>query len=391
MTLERNEQIVNNGMEGDQRMSFFYCVQFFVMFFFSHTVLSAADRFSVIVVDGNTGQVLYGINETAQRYPASLAKKMTLYMIFEALKNKKIALSTKFKVSERAQSQGPSKMGVRAGEYVSVEFIIKSLVVKSANDLAVVAAEGLAGSVENFAQKMTEKAKQLGMQQTIFKNPSGVNDQCTTDRRQVTTAKDMSILGISLYRDFPEYTSYFKLQYFTHNGKKIHNHNHMLGEIEGLDGIKTGFVNASGFNISTSTLRYDRLNKPHRLFVVVMGGKSWRSRDRQAEHYIELGFKKVGCPSVFNQPQDSVRQHIATQNLQAIEVSDSTQTHNEPKTLKSVLNQQFSPLKPGLSIKSRLSKEKRRYKSGLKFSKIKYSKQKKSQRTLKNLLEKKSK
>ncbi|MBP9752880.1 MAG: D-alanyl-D-alanine carboxypeptidase, partial [Proteobacteria bacterium] len=157
----------------------FYCLFLVVAY-------SSPEKYAAIVVDGKSGQVLHGTNETEKRYPASLAKKMTLYMIFEALSDGRISLSTRFTVSPRAAAQAPSKLGIPIGKSISVSDIIKSLVVKSANDIAVVAAEGLEGSVENFAKKMTQKARQLGMKDTFFKNPSGINDAGTNDREQYT-------------------------------------------------------------------------------------------------------------------------------------------------------------------------------------------------------------
>lgn len=287
------------------------------LFFCLSEIAYAIPKYASIVVDGETGRILHGVHETDQRYPASLTKKMTLYLIFEALQKGRISMKTRFRVSARAASQRPSKLGVQQGETVDVETIIKALIVRSANDIAVVAAEGLAGSVEKFSQLMTSKAHDLGMEDTIFKNPSGVNDLCTTDKGQYTTARDQAILGISLYRDFPQYTHYFKIQKFFYNGHAIMTHNHMLGKVNGLDGIKTGFANAPGFNISTSSLRYDRYNKPHRIFVVVMGGKTWRSRDRHAEELIEHGFKLLGCPSTYDETPkpDMITEDVTLEEL----------------------------------------------------------------------------
>lgn len=283
-------------------------------------MLASSHKYASIVVDGTTGRILHGVNEEKKRYPASLTKKMTLYILFEALKNKRISLETRIPISVRAARQCPSKIGFQVNQTISVESAIKSLVVKSANDVAVAVAEFLAGSVENFGFVMSKKAQELGMRQTVFKNPSGVNDACTTDREQYTTAKDLSMLAIALYRDFPQYTHYFKIQSFQYGDKILRNHNHMLGQVSGLDGIKTGFANAPGFNISTSTVRYDQSGKPRRLFVVVMGGKSWRSRDRHAEQLIEHGFKLLGCPNTCDQsvpPAAILEDTVKIQNVVA--------------------------------------------------------------------------
>jgi D-alanyl-D-alanine carboxypeptidase len=269
------------------------------------TVCSAAEKAAGIVVDGESGRILYASNSTAQRYPASLTKKMTLYLMFDALKKKRISLKTHFTVSERATRQQPSKIWLKPGQTVSVETLLKSMIVKSANDSAFVTAEGLGGSIENFAKMMTKKAHELGMHDTTFKNPSGLNDSNTTDKRQYTTAKDMSILAIALYRDFPEYVHYFKLKEFRYGGRIIKTHNRMLNPQNGIDGLKTGYAIAPGFNISTSAIRYNKHNKPYRLFVVVMGGKTARSRDQRAHELLDYGFQKLGFEQQYQPPVQS--------------------------------------------------------------------------------------
>ena len=269
------------------------------------TVCSGAEKAAGIVVDGETGRILYASNATAQRYPASLTKKMTLYLMFEALKKKRITLKTHFPVSNRAARQQPSKIWLKPGQTVSVETLLKSMIVKSANDSAFVTAEGLGRTVENFAKMMTKKAHELGMHDTTFRNPSGLNDRNTTDTRQCTTAKDMSVLGIALYRDFPEYMHYFKLKEFNYGGKIIKTHNRMLNDQHGIDGLKTGYAIAPGFNISTSAIRYNKQNKPYRLFVVVMGGKTARSRDQRAHELLDYGFQKLGFEQQYQPPVQS--------------------------------------------------------------------------------------
>lgn len=276
---------------------------------FYFTLLStasyAAEKAAGIVVDGETGRILYGSNATAQRYPASLTKKMTLYLMFDALKKRKISMNTQFVVSHRAARQRPSKIWLKPGQTVSVETLLKSMIVKSANDSAVVVAEALGGSVENFAKMMTAKARQLGMNHTTFKNSSGLNDRHTNDKRQYTTAKDMSVLGIALYRDFPQHMHYFKLKEFSYDGKIIKTHNRMLNAQNGIDGLKTGYAIAPGFNISTSAIRYNKQNKPYRLFVVVMGGKTARKRDQRAHELLDYGFQKLGFQQQYQPPVES--------------------------------------------------------------------------------------
>jgi len=252
--------------------------------------LAASNKYAAVVVDSSTGRVLHAENAHERRHPASLTKKMTLYLIFEALRSKKISLKTQFPVSTLATKQIRLNLGLKKGSLIDVESCIRALVIHSANDVAVVVAEGLSGSLSNFVQLMNKKAKELGMKSTKFFNASGV-----PDRRQITTAMDMAILGQAVHRDFPEYYHYFQIKSFNYLGKSYRSHNHMLGKVAGLDGIKTGFVNASGFNISTSAVRYDSENKPRRLFAVVMGGESWRSRDKRAAHLIETSFQKIGA------------------------------------------------------------------------------------------------
>ena len=269
------------------------------------TMFYAAEKAAGIVVDGETGRILYASNATAQRYPASLTKKMTLYLMFDALKKRKISLNTQFIVSHRAARQKPSKLWLKPGQRISVETLLKSMIVKSANDSAVLVAEALGGSVENFAKMMTTKARQLGMNHTTFKNSSGLNDRHTNDKRQYTTAKDMSVLAIALYRDFPQHMHYFKMKEFNYEGKIIKTHNRMLNSQNGIDGLKTGYAIAPGFNISTSAIRYNKNNKPYRLFVVVMGGKTARMRDQRAHELLDYGFQKLGFQQQYQPPVES--------------------------------------------------------------------------------------
>ncbi|MDP2193481.1 MAG: serine hydrolase, partial [Alphaproteobacteria bacterium] len=197
-------------------------LKIFVIFFSILAVSQAKDRSASIVVDGQTGKVLHAENETALRYPASLTKKMTIYLAFEALRKGRITMNTQFRVSKRAAMQLPSKIWLKPGEMITVRKLLESLIVKSANDSAVVMAEGLEGSVEKFATAMTKKAHALGMNHSVFKNPSGLNDQLKNDPRQYTTAKDMAILAMALHRDFPQHAHLFGLTQFSYRGKVFH-------------------------------------------------------------------------------------------------------------------------------------------------------------------------
>ncbi len=226
-------------------------------------------KFSSIIVDGNSGAVLEANSPDGLRHPASLTKMMTLYLLFERLDAGKMKLDTEMPVSEHASDQDPTKLGLRPGQTIRVEDAIKGLITRSANDAAVVIAEALGGSEDNFARMMTRKAHALGMSRTIYRNASGLpNDE------QVTTARDQSILGRALQDRFPRYYRYFSTTAFNFHGHTITGHNHLLGSVEGVDGIKTGYTRASGFNLVTSMHRGNRF-----LVGVVMGGRSGGSRD----------------------------------------------------------------------------------------------------------------
>jgi D-alanyl-D-alanine carboxypeptidase len=234
-------------------------------------------KFSAIVVDANTGRELYGVNENALRHPASVTKVMTLYLLFEKLEKGELTLSSQITVSQHAAGQEPSKLGLAPGDTISVEDAIKAIVTRSANDMAVAVAETVGGSEDNFAAMMTHKAHQIGMSRTLYRNASGLpNDE------QLTTAHDLALLGRSLQERFPKYYHYFSMHEFTYDGEVIGNHNHLLGRVEGVDGIKTGYTRASGFNLLTSVHRDGRA-----LVAVVMGGRSAPARDHLMERLIE--------------------------------------------------------------------------------------------------------
>jgi D-alanyl-D-alanine carboxypeptidase len=225
--------------------------------------------YAAIVVDANSGNVLHASNPDALRHPASLTKIMTLYMLFERLEAGKLKLDTPLKVSAHAEDQAPTKLGLEDGETIRVEDAIKGMVTRSANDAAVVVAEALADSEEEFARLMTRKAQALGMSKTVYRNASGLPNDA-----QVTTARDQAILGRAIQERFPTYYKYFQTQSFVFRGHTIGNHNRLLGRVEGVDGIKTGYTNASGFNLVTSLRR----DKRH-VVAVVLGGSSAGSRD----------------------------------------------------------------------------------------------------------------
>ncbi|MGL9617097.1 D-alanyl-D-alanine carboxypeptidase [Bradyrhizobium sp. U531] len=230
---------------------------------------SSSPKFASIIVDGNSGAVLQSNAPDGIRHPASLTKIMTLYLLFERLESGKMKLDTEMPVSQHAADQDPTKLNLRAGQTIRVEDAIKGLVTRSANDAAVVIAEAIAGDEDDFAQMMTRKARSLGMSRTVYRNANGLpNDE------QVTTARDQATLGRAIQERFPRYYRYFATSTFNWRGQSIRNHNHLLGSVEGVDGIKTGYTRASGFNLVSSMRRGNR-----HLIGVVLGGRSGGSRD----------------------------------------------------------------------------------------------------------------
>lgn len=243
-----------------------------------------------VVANVKTGKILAQKNANVQCHPASLTKKMTLFLIFSALKRGIITFDTKFPVSPRASSQMSSKLNLKAGSMVTVRTIIEALIVKSANDAAVVAAEGLSGTVEAFAIAMNRAAKSLGMHNTYFCNPSGVPDV-----RQKTTARDMAILARALFEKFPDFCDFFKLRSFSYKQNKYFTHNHILNTFQGSNGLKTGYIDASGYNLSTSAIRYDSAGRQYHLLVVIIGQKSKTLRDKEAIDLLERFFIEMGA------------------------------------------------------------------------------------------------
>ncbi|WP_460451635.1 serine hydrolase [Alsobacter sp. SYSU BS001988] len=227
--------------------------------------------YAAMALDAKTGRVLHAENEDALRHPASVTKVMTLYLLFEQLEKGRFTLETPLRVSAHAAAQAPSKLGLRPGSTIEVEDAIKALVTKSANDVAAAVAENIGGSESAFADMMTRKARQIGMSRTTYRNASGLPNP-----GQVTTARDLITLARSLQDRFPRYYRYFSTPSFTYAGASHRNHNHLLGRVEGMDGIKTGYTRASGFNLLTSVRTEGR-----HVVAVVLGGRSASSRDRQ--------------------------------------------------------------------------------------------------------------
>jgi D-alanyl-D-alanine carboxypeptidase len=232
--------------------------------------------YASIVVDANSGKVMEAVNADSPRYPASLTKIMTLYLLFERLEAGKIKLSTKMPVSAHAAAQAPSKLRLKPGQFIDVATAIRAIVTKSANDVAVCVAEAIAGDEITFAKQMTAKARTLGMKHTNYHNASGLPDE-----HQLTTARDQAILGRAIQDRFPKYFHYFSTRAFVYHGKRMRNHNHLLGRVNGVDGIKTGYIHESGFNIVTSVHRGSR-----HIVAVVFGGRSASARDARVKSLI---------------------------------------------------------------------------------------------------------
>jgi len=282
---------------------------------------------SSIVVDGNTGAVLHASNAEALRHPASLTKIMTLYLLFERLEAGKIKLDTPLKISSHAAEQSPTKLGVKPGQTLAVEDAIKAVVTKSANDAAVAIAENLGGDEDEFAKMMTAKAHALGMSRTTYVNASGLpNDD------QITTAQDQSVLGRAIQERFPRYYRYFSTEEFVYHGHAMRNHNHLLGVVGGVDGIKTGYTHASGFNLVTSVHRDGRY-----IVAVVLGGRSAGERDA---HMREL-----------------INSHIREASLRhtAPVIAERMEARAEPRTPSSERSEQREPKPVVAAAKALLS------------------------------------
>ena len=256
------------------------CSFVFTALILAFAAAPAEARYASIVIDVKTGKVLHATNADTPNYPASLTKMMTLYMIFEAMDDGRLTLQRELPVSRVAAGRSPSKLGLRRGRKISVADIIGALVTKSANDAATVAAEALGGTERKFARLMTAKARALGMTRTNFRNASGL-----PHRSQQSTARDMATLGAALRNDYPQYYHYFSLASYRYKGRKYRNHNKLLTRYEGVDGIKTGYIRASGYNLVASVSRGGR-----RLIGVVFGGRSARWRDRHMMRLFNSGY-----------------------------------------------------------------------------------------------------
>ena len=243
----------------------------------------ANPKYAALVVHADTGDVLFDRYADDRRYPASLTKMMTLYLAFEAIEAGELSLDDEMTVSRRAAGQPASKLGLRRGSRIDVSTAIDALIIKSANDVATVMAEELGGTESRFAQLMTQRARELGMRSTTFRNASGL-----PDKRQVTTARDMAILSRRVVQDFPQFYDRFQKKTFSYAGRTYRSHNRVMLTMDGADGLKTGYTRASGYNLATTAQRGD-----HRLIGIVLGGRSGATRDRHMKAILNTAFVEI--------------------------------------------------------------------------------------------------
>ena len=254
---------------------------------------AAAEKYAALVMDADTNEILHSRNADDARYPASLTKVMTLYLLFDAINAGEVSLTDKMTVSKNAAKQPPSNLKLKAGTKIKVEDAILALVTKSANDVAVVVAEHLGGTEKKFAEMMTDKARDLGLMNTTFKNASGLPNTA-----QVTTAYDLALLADALLEQHGQYYHYFENQQFSWGRMVYKNHNDLIGTVDGVDGIKTGYTRASGFNLMTSAER-----DGHRVIAVMLGGATAKSRNDHVEALVEAAFATLGGPADPTKPQ----------------------------------------------------------------------------------------
>jgi D-alanyl-D-alanine carboxypeptidase len=245
-----------------------------------------SDRYSSIVIDAQSGDVLEAASADELRYPASLTKMMTIYMLFEALRDRRISLNQIVPVSAHSASMSPSKLGLLPGSVITVEQALLGLVTKSANDAAAALGEMMGGDEDRFAQMMTLRARALGMSHTTFRNASGLPDS-----DQLTTARDLALLARHLVQDYPIEYRYFSVPNFVFHGRTIWNHDRMLQSYPGVDGLKTGYTDASGCNLATSAVRGDV-----RLIGIVLGASNGSERDIHMAALLDQGYERLGVP-----------------------------------------------------------------------------------------------
>ena len=296
------------------------------MFIFALGTNDAHAKYASLVIDTESGEVLHSVNADTRNYPASLTKMMTLYLMFEAIDEGRMRFDDKIVFSRRAARQPASKMGIAAGKSISVKDAILAIAIKSANDVASAVAEHMGGTEGKFALMMTVRARDLGMKNTTFRNASGL-----PHRAQMSTARDLSKLAMALYRDYPQYYGVFSQTKFVFEGTAHKTHNSLLTSYEGTDGIKTGYIRASGFNLVTSVNRGDR-----RLVGVVLGGNSARERNKHMTALLNKSFAKLD-------------QRVVANTAENIKPAPSITAAND-WTAKTTINAKNGPAKNGQTV-----------------------------------------
>ncbi|MBY0271921.1 MAG: D-alanyl-D-alanine carboxypeptidase [Alphaproteobacteria bacterium] len=329
-----------------QAQSRLFCFLLMIFCIINPSSLWAVKKASIIIC-AETGKVLHENNADAVTPPASLTKMMTLYLTFKALREKRLTFEQKLPVSKRASLAAPCKLWLKPGAVITVRDAILGMVTKSANDASIAVAEKLAKSESQFAALMTQQARRLGMSKTVFKNSHGLPEK----QQSITTARDMAILSQRLYKDFPEYFKFFKEPKFAYKGHVHQNHNRLLGKIPGLDGIKTGFINASGFNLAASVVRDNR-----RIIAVVMGGKSAIARDKEMVKLLEATYSNLRGEKGSSKGKKLTAVHRSQSKPKIIKTKASTK-YRDVRHLLNDLDQQTSSLKIKKSSKKGLQKK----------------------------------
>lgn len=297
---------------------------------------SAEAKYAHIIFDAKTGKVFTQDKQHDSRHPASLTKMMTVYMVFSEVKAGRLKWEQRLKVSKRASRQPPSKLGLNSGDTISLRNATMALITRSANDMAVVIAETIAGNEAKFAARMTKTARGLGMSRTTFKNASGL-----PAKGQMSTARDMGVLGQALIRDFPDMYTMFNTPSFVYRGQEINNHNRLLRAYPGLDGIKTGYIRASGFNLVASAERGE-----HRLIGVVMGGRSAAWRDRRMQALLDYSFAELGIDRAYAAyPVDKKPRPASASDQEQDEVAASG-TDAVTEDLSTAADVTYTPVEP---------------------------------------------
>lgn len=296
--------------------------------------------YAAYVVDANTGRTLYAYNENELRHPASITKVMTLYMLFEQLEKGRFRLDSEITISAHAASMAPSKLGLRPGSTIEVEHAIKAVVTKSANDVAAAIGEAIGGTEERFAVMMTDKAHSLGMSRTHYENASGLPDP-----EQVTTARDLSILGRAIQERFPRQFGYFATHNFAYRGQVMRNHNHLLGRVEGVDGIKTGYTRASGFNLLTSARSGNR-----RIVSVVLGGRSGHARDQIMAGLVDKHLENASSVRTASNVSESPAERVETARNDTPERREQPVARAEPPKPIAITAQPITRQEPSRTL-----------------------------------------